>query len=88
MLLLESWEVMLVEETRYEARCLGPIVRGYEECCILLHLLHLVDVLLEVRVPDDSSVLQKRTDGCYVGISFAGCGATLEIPTKKSQLSL
>ena len=57
--LLESWEVMLVEETRDKARCFGPIVPGYEAYCIPLNSLHLVDVLLEVRVPDDSSVVQK-----------------------------
>ena len=37
--LMESWEIMLVEETRQEPRCFGPIVPGCEVCCNLLDLL-------------------------------------------------
>ena len=37
--LMESWEIMLVEETQQEPRCFGPIVPGCEVCCNLLDLL-------------------------------------------------
>ena len=61
---LESWMVMLVEETRYKATCFGPIIPGYEAYCVPLDSLHHVDALLEVWVPDDGSVLQERSDDC------------------------
>ena len=49
--LVESREMMLVEEIHHEATCFGTIVPGYEVCGVSLNLLHLVDVLLEVGVP-------------------------------------
>ena len=60
--LMESRETMLVEEIRHEATCFGTIVPGYEVCGVSLNLLHLVDVLLEVGVPDEGCVVQEWTD--------------------------
>ena len=60
--LVESREMMLVEEIHHEATCFGTIVPGYEVCGVSLNLLHLVDVLLEVGVPDEDSVVQEWMD--------------------------
>ena len=31
---MKSWEIMLVEEACRKAMCHGPIVPGYEACCV------------------------------------------------------
>ena len=53
-----------MEETHYKARCFGPIVLGYEMYRIPQNLLHFVNVLLEIKVPDDGSVLQEQSHKC------------------------
>ena len=86
--LLESWEVMLVDEIHYQARFFWTIVPSYEwtneACCVLPKLFHRVNVLLDVRVPDDGFILQEWLDE-LVSISFEGCWAVPEIPMKESQ---
>ena len=61
---VESWEVMLVKVTCYKARCLGFVAPDYVAYCALLNSLHLVNVLLEVKVPADGSILQEWTAEC------------------------
>ena len=89
---LESWEVMLVEETRDKARCFGPIVPGYEAYCVPLNSLHLVDVLLNIGVPDDGTELQRRIQAmemrCYrkiLQISHKDHVTNEEVPAKIQQ---
>ena len=50
---------MLVEEACRKAMCHGPIVPGYEACCVSLNSLQLVNILLDIEVSADGSILQE-----------------------------
>ena len=54
---LQSREVVLYQKMRNRPRSFGLVVPGNEADCVSLDALHLADILLLVRVPDDSSVL-------------------------------
>ena len=56
---MKSWEIMLVEEACRKAMCHGPIVPGYEACCVSLNSLQLVNILLDIEVSADGSILQE-----------------------------
>ena len=60
---------------------IGPVVPSDEHCCSRLCSLDDVDVLFEVRIPDDRAVLWEGTDKGEVGISLAVGGAMAEVPS-------
>ena len=54
---LKSREVVLRQKTCNRPRSFGLVVPGDEADCVSLDALHLADILLPVRVPDDGTVL-------------------------------